>query len=64
LGTWRAIADLSGALERETGTNLNKHSNAELEREVDAALPVIYDVESKSGGDLEEVVLKARTADS
>jgi hypothetical protein len=60
LGKWRAITDLGGALERDAGTTLSGHSNVELEKEVDAALPVMYTVENKAGGKLEGVVLRPR----
>lgn len=62
LGTWRAITDLGSALKRDVGTKLGEHSNTELEKEVDAALPVMYNLKRGSEGKLEAIVLEARTS--
>jgi hypothetical protein len=42
MGKWRAILDLSGAIEEECGPNLNGYSNNELEQRLKTALPVRF----------------------
>ncbi|KAF2418267.1 hypothetical protein EJ08DRAFT_654357 [Tothia fuscella] len=57
LGTWRAITDLAKAIEEDVGSSLSGYSNEELEKEVDAAPPVMYTVRREADEQSDTVVL-------
>jgi hypothetical protein len=64
MNIWRAITDLGSALEQDVGPDLSTYSTAELEKEVDAAPPVMYTIKRRSEGGLDGLVLSSKTTNS
>jgi hypothetical protein len=59
MGQWRAIIDLSQAIQHDLGTNMDVASDKSLERKIEECPPVKYDTTLDADGRLDIVRLRS-----